>query len=215
MKESVSNFKKTVIAYIVDKKITDEKEIDEVISAMAESPLFKDLTEADKLLIRNQIHSEYSITLDKGVAIVSEYKPWFMNRKKELSMKYWDRYKQYLLNDKGFTGPTVNTMDDVSDELTDLLGDPTVSNFQRRGLIIGDVQSGKTANYSGLICKAADAGYKVIVLLTGTIEKLRKQTQQRIDEAFTGMDSNAMIKQKVSVEVGVGKYDKRSGSVQF
>ena len=215
MKESVSNFKKTVIAYIVDKKITDEKEIDKVISAMAESPLFKDLTDADKLLIRNQIHSEYSITLDKGVAIVSEYKPWFMNRKKELSMKYWDRYKQYLLNDKGFTGPTVNTMDDVSDELTDLLGDPTVSNFQRRGLIIGDVQSGKTANYSGLICKAADAGYKVIVLLTGTIEKLRKQTQQRIDEAFTGMDSNAMIKQKVSVEVGVGKYDKSLKAVSF
>ncbi|MEG1008934.1 MAG: Z1 domain-containing protein [Clostridia bacterium] len=130
-----------------------------------------------------------------------------MNRKKDLEMKYWNRYKQYLINDKGFPISVVNTMDDVSNELTDLLGDPMEGNFQRRGLIIGDVQSGKTANYSGLICKAVDAGYKVIVLLTGTIEKLRKQTQLRIDEAFIGMDSDAMIKQKKNIIVGAGQYD--------
>lgn len=90
-----------------------------------------------------------------------------------------------------------------------LLGDPTRSIvYKRRGLIIGDVQSGKTANYTGLICKAVDAGYKVVVLLTGTIEKLRQQTQQRIDEGFVGRDSDAMMKQKDNgVITGVGKYD--------
>lgn len=99
-------------------------------------------------------------------------------------------------------------MDDILDNLTDLLGNPkSKKSFQRRGLIIGDVQSGKTSNYTGLLCKAADAGYEAIVLLTGTIEKLRKQTQLRIDEGFVGMDSSAMIKQKENNIIGVGKYN--------
>lgn len=58
-----------------------------------------------------------------------------------------------------------------------------------------------------MICKAADAGYKVVILLTGTIEKLRQQTQSRLDEGFIGMDSNGMIKNKENNYIGVGKYD--------
>ena len=124
-------------------------------------------------------------------------------------MKYWERYKKYLLADKGFSTKVVNTMDDVLDTLTDLLGDPSRDvSYKRRGLIIGDVQSGKTSNYTGLICKGVDAGYKVVVLLTGTIEKLRQQTQQRIDEGFVGSDSDAMMKQQdKGLIIGAGKYD--------
>ena len=61
-----------------------------------------------------------------------------------IEMKYWERYKKYLLTDKGFSTKVVNTMDDVLDTLTDLLGDPSRDvYYKRRGLIIGDVQSGK------------------------------------------------------------------------
>ena len=74
--------------------------------------------------------------------------------------------------------------------------------YSIRGLVVGDVQSGKTSNYIGLISKAADAGYKVIFLLTGTIESLRRQTQIRVEEGFIGYDSvNA-------VDVGVGRGEK-------
>lgn len=216
MNNIVQSFKNVVLAFLITQNITDEIAIDEVISIQSKSPLFEGkLSIEDISKVRNQIHSEYAITLDKGVSIVYNFKPWYMNRKKDLDMKYWDRYKQYLINDKNFSVPTVNTMDIVSDELTDLLGDPQQAPFQRRGLIIGDVQSGKTANYSGLICKAADAGYKVIVLLTGTIEKLRSQTQKRIDEAFTGRDSDAMLKQKETVDIGVGKYEKTLKAISF
>lgn len=216
MNNIVQSFKNVVLAFLITQNITDEIAIDEVISIQSKSPLFKEkLSIEDISKVRNQIHSEYAITLDKGVSIFYNFKPWYMNRKKDLDMKYWDRYKQYLINDKNFSVPTVNTMDIVSDELTDLLGDPQQAPFQRRGLIIGDVQSGKTANYSGLICKAADAGYKVIVLLTGTIEKLRSQTQKRIDEAFTGRDSDAMLKQKETVDIGVGKYEKTLKAISF
>ena len=61
--------------------------------------------------------------------------------------------------------------------------------WDRRGLVVGEVQSGKTANYTGLICKAADAGYKLIIVLAGMFNDLRAQTQQRLDEGFIGYDS--------------------------
>lgn len=216
MNNSMQSFKSTILSYLITKNITEENKIDNIIEILAESPLFEDLSNEDILQVRKEIHSEYAITLDCGVSIKNyDFKPWFMNKKKELDMKYWDRYRQYLIIDKGFSVPTVNTMDAVSDELTDLLGNPDQTNFQRRGLIIGDVQSGKTANYSGLICKAADAGYKVIVLLTGTIERLRSQTQKRIDESFTGRDSDAMLKQKENVYIGVGKYEKTLNAISF
>lgn len=90
----------------------------------------------------------------------------------------------------------------------DLLGNPDQGDgFMRRGLCIGDVQSGKTSTYIGLINKAADAHYRVAILLTGTIEKLRRQTQQRIDEGFIGLDSYAFALEKGRVQVGVGAID--------
>ena len=55
----------------------------------------------------------------------------------------------------------------------------------RRGLVMGHVQSGKTANYCGLVCKAADAGYKVIIVLSGVHNSLRSQTQIRVEEGFS------------------------------
>ena len=71
-------------------------------------------------------------------------------------------------------------------------------------MVIGDVQSGKTANYISVINKAADAGYKVIVLLTGTIEKLRQQTQARIDEGFIGIDTSDLERERRNNPIGVG-----------
>ncbi len=56
-------------------------------------------------------------------------------------------------------------------------------------MVVGQVQSGKTANYTGLICKAVDAGYKLIIVLAGMQNSLRSQTQLRLDEGFLGFDS--------------------------
>lgn len=199
-----------LISTIVDEDIQDENEIDENIAQFRMLPKFKEISENDITKIRNRIKSERSIKLNLGSLLKSEekYEKWFLKAKSELDMQYWERYKKYLLQDQHFAVAVVNKMDDMLDTLTDLLGNPNLEgHFQRRGLIIGDVQSGKTSNYTGLICKAADAGYKVIVLLTGTIEKLRKQTQLRMDEGFVGMDSAAMIKKKPNNIIGVGKYD--------
>ena len=61
--------------------------------------------------------------------------------------------------------------------------------WDRRGMVVGDVQSGKTSNYTGLICKAADAGYSVIIILAGMYNSLRSKTQDRIDLGFLGFDT--------------------------
>src|SRR5262245_9948152 len=77
--------------------------------------------------------------------------------------------------------------------------------WDRRGMVVGDVQSGKTSNYSGLICKAADAGYAAIIILAGMHNNLRSQTQERIDTGLLGFDTERNMKYDNSARwVGVG-----------
>ena len=198
-----------LVSCIVNNKVETEEGVEGYISQFKGLPMFAMLTEDDIEDIRRRIKAEHAIKLEIGALIEStKHEKWFLSSKANLDMRYWERYKKYLLQSKNFKVNVVNSMDDILDVLTDLLGNPNrQDSFQRRGLIIGDVQSGKTANYTGLICKAADAGYKVVVLLTGTIEKLRRQTQLRIDEGFVGMDSFGMMKQKENCVIGVGVYD--------
>ncbi len=199
-----------VVASIANLELIEEQQIDDNISEIKSLPMFASLADEEVDEVRATVKADFSIKLDKGFLIEEKgHEKWFLAKKAELDMKYWERYKKHLLLDKGFSTKVVNTMDDVLDTLTDLLGDPSRDvKYKRRGLIIGDVQSGKTANYTGLICKAVDAGYKVVVLLTGTIEKLRQQTQKRIDEGFVGADSDAMMKMQENGQIiGVGKYD--------
>lgn len=210
MNDLQKRLKDMVIMFLSFDIELEETMIDDKIAEVSGMPTFSQLSFDEIDEVRASIKSELSIKLDKGVLIEEKkHEKWFLSRKAQLNMKYWERYKKYLLVDKGFSTNVVNTMDDILDTLTDLLGDPERNiGYKRRGLIIGDVQSGKTANYTGLICKAVDSGYKVVVLLTGTIEKLRQQTQSRIDEGFVGRDSDALIKQQEEkVIIGVGKYD--------
>ena len=107
----------------------------------------------------------------------------------------------------------------VSDEIVDYLGDPQSDvPFQRRGLVLGDVQSGKTANYTAICNKAADTGYRVIIILAGTMENLRQQTQERLDAEFSGRMSQYLLDPKQEIEnvpVGVGKYGQEKQIATF
>ena len=202
--------KDMVVVSISAKDAVEEQFVDGRIDEIKGLPLFAELTTQQVDEVRAVIKADVSIKLDKGFLLEEKgHEKWFLARKASLEMRYWERYRTYLLSDKGFSTKVVNTMDDVLDTLTDLLGDPTRDvAYKRRGLIIGDVQSGKTANYTGLICKGVAVGYKVVVLLTGTIENLRQQTQKRFDEGFVGADSDAMMKMQEDGQIiGVGKYD--------
>ncbi|WP_214072640.1 Z1 domain-containing protein [Mucilaginibacter sp. dw_454] len=117
---------------------------------------------------------------------------------------FWESYKTFL-SDKEIAQPTIKKLDLLTNDILNRLGNPLQGgSWDKRGMIVGDVQSGKTSNYIGLINKAADAGYRIIIVLSGLYETLRKQTQQRIDEGFTGHHS---MTDKPGL-IGSGKYRK-------
>ncbi|MBM3595448.1 MAG: endonuclease [Alphaproteobacteria bacterium] len=113
-------------------------------------------------------------------------RPWLAERRGSIDPYYWRRYDN-LLRSRLFPPLVVGRLDAITDKILDHLEDPQKEGgWARRGLVVGHVQSGKTANYTGLICKAADAGYKVIIVLGGMLNSLRNQTQERIDSDFMG-----------------------------
>ena len=167
-----------------------------------------------------QLQVRLSIKMESGSAVVdASYKPWLNATKASIDPFFWERYRQQLIIKDKWSPMVVNTLDRVADEILDLIGNPNQNHeFSRKGLIVGDVQSGKTATYTAIACKAADAGYRLIVLLTGTIESLRRQTQIRLDEGFVGRDSSQLLQRTSVISnplVGVGLLDGRKQATAF
>lgn len=154
---------------------------------------------------------QFKIKHTSGCKIYDDYDDphnWYVSD--EIKDRYfWRRYKKYLMDSTSIDIRSINLLEDETlPNLMNCLGNPN-EKFEgcrlKRGLIIGDVQSGKTATYSGLICMAADAGYKVVILLAGTTESLRQQTQERIDEAVVGRTTKKLNKILKTSRVGVGQ----------
>ena len=167
------------------------------------------LTEEERSEVIAALHASLLVRIDRGHCVKErEHVPWYIAAKAGQDMPFWDRYRLFLQKEQHWNADIVNELDRTTDDIMDLLGNPLSSeDYSRKGLCIGDVQSGKTSTYIGLINKAADAHYRVIILLTGTIEKLRRQTQKRIDEGFIGFDSYAFTLERDTIQVGVGEID--------
>jgi len=155
--------------------------------------------------IELEVKRQVIVEIRPPVFLAPDYAPWFKNAvlTGAFTLDRWYSYKQFLISEKGLAPQVIESLDQASSEVVDLLGDPRQpGSWKRRGLVIGDVQSGKTATYIAIVNKAADAGYRIVVLLTGGTESLRKQTQFRIDEGFLGKDS----KVKSDKVIGVGNF---------
>lgn len=165
------------------------------------------ITDDEYTQLIRRLHARLSIKMDQGAKLQAEYRPWLRARSADIKPFFWSRYRDFLLK-KGWAPPVVASLGLITDDILDSMGDPASDGaWTRRGLVIGDVQSGKTSTYTALIAKAADAGYPIVVLLTGTLENLRQQTQERLDEGFVGLASSEVL-QKQSVRanktIGVG-----------
>lgn len=170
--------------------------------------------------LKRNIQYKYQIYTVPGQSILADYEQenWYSDRKSEITPRFWNRYKNYLIDQKHFSPNVVSTLgeDTLDQKLMNYILDPKADYklpVLKRGLIIGDVQSGKTSTYIGFLCKAADAGYKVFILLTGTIESLRKQTQERVEEGFIGIDMSAESKDGRRVGVGLDNQSIRAMSM--
>lgn len=140
----------------------------------------------------------------------TDHVPWLAGKLDEKSSwKFWNRYARYMRGEQGLPAAPFNKLDEITDDILGRLEDPTREGpWDRRGLVAGQVQSGKTGNYTGLIAKALDNGYKLIVVLAGVHNSLRSQTQARIDAGILGFDTRAIrqaAKANDSTRVGVGK----------
>ena len=184
--------------------LTDEK-IDELISQTLAIAAIE-LPDEEREACRRDLKYRYMIQSAPGSKILNDYEQeeWYSEIKDEIDQKFWTRYKNYLIDEKHFSPNIVSKLgnETLDRDLMNYLLNPNIKTdtpILRRGLVIGDVQSGKTSTYIGLICKAADAGFKVFILLTGTIESLRKQTQERVEEGFIGIDMSDPSGKRVGV----------------
>lgn len=127
---------------------------------------------------------------------------WLTSARKK-NWPYWRRYRDYL--EAKLADAVVDGVDEATDDILALLEDPDrTDSWDRRGLVVGHVQSGKTSNYTGLICKAADAGYKIIIVLAGMHNNLRSQTQVRLEEGFLGYETT--VDRSPGMPIGVAEF---------
>ncbi|SCX93251.1 Z1 domain-containing protein [Nitrosospira sp. Nsp13] len=150
----------------------------------------------------------FSLWIGQDSSMVDDegHVPWLVSARKN-EWRYWQRYQGWL--ERKMSATAVEGLGISTDKILGLLEDPLrEGSWDRRGLVVGHVQSGKTGNYSGLVCKAADAGYKIIIVLAGLHNNLRSQTQIRLEEGFLGYETSA-AGDCVKL-IGVGEIDSDS-----
>lgn len=169
-------------------------------------------SELDRTILIREVEALYNINIDNYRIIESRERrrPWLNDRKASIDWGFWRRYRDYLQIKKNFADTTISQIDSLTDRILDSVFDPEIEAIiDKRGLVVGQVQSGKTSNYTGLICKAADAGYKFIIVLAGRHNNLRSQTQLRLDEGFLGFDTqHERAFHNNNIWIGVGRGDK-------
>lgn len=138
--------------------------------------------------VRNQVEAEQSFTLEPPGMLVADstLTPW-LDSIDSSGWLYWQAYKA-LLYRKHWKHPAVSALDLATQKILGQLADPRSGAFDRRGLVLGHIQSGKTANFTGLIAKAADVGYRLVIVLSGIDNALRSQTNKRLKRELIGAE---------------------------
>lgn len=194
----------TLLQGLKSSTLTRELIAEQVDRALSLNPLWGSTLDRNNLIKDLETQFDVWIGQPQTLEDSSDHKPWLHQRRGSIEWRYWERYKQFLTG--RWPAASITSLEDITDEILMRLEDPTREGpWDRRGLVVGHVQSGKTANYIGLINKAVDAGYRVIVVLAGIHKSLRSQTQIRLDEGFLGYESAAAVaasQERKSVGVG-------------
>jgi hypothetical protein len=159
----------------------------------------------DRPAVTDELIRRFSVWRSQDAWLESEegHVPWLTAERKK-DCRYWQRYRE--MQEASLPWQAVDGLDKSTDRILGMLEDPNrKGQWDRRGLVVGHVQSGKTGSYTGLICKAADAGYKIIIVLAGLHNNLRTQTQIRLDEGFLGFETNPNA--EALRLIGVGEID--------
>ena len=188
-KVAIDDCTNTLLRIFNEAKTTGQKVDEEFINSTINQfrimlPQYKVFNEEDWKAVKFKIETSINVEIDEHPIILSNpnVERWLDHKRGELEWSYWKAYREFLI-DQGRALSVIKETETTIDEILDCSGDPSIEgHWKRRGLVMGNVQSGKTQNYLGLINKAIDAGYKVIIVLGGHLNELRTQTQERLDE---------------------------------
>jgi hypothetical protein len=176
----------------------------------------------DLELLIKEVESRVVVWQERSTSLEDRtgHQEWLPTARQDQEWRFWDRYRRYLEQVALLPPAVISRIDDSTDRVLSRLESPhRPGEWDRRGLVVGQVQSGKTAHYTGLVCKAADAGYKLIVVLAGMHNSLRSQTQLRLDEGLLGFDSqyqhryDAQTQSRMGVGLMPGAEALKSGSL--
>ena len=215
MSTDLENLKDWANSSLVKEGTRSPERIREFIQRLRSSA--PSVTDAEAENLARELESIHQVFMDFGSVLEEQdekFEKWLEEAKSSIDVYYWRRYKK-LLEVRGFSMQVTSAIDRLTDRTLGLLGNPKLeSSWDRRGMVVGHVQSGKTANYTGLVCKAADAGYDAIFVIAGIHNNLRDQTQARLDEGFVGFDSDKLGRPGSSF-IGVGEIDPRRRPYPF
>jgi len=180
------------------------------------SLIFPDqLSEEDFWQIYLNLRAKIDVSVKDAQVLTNhdkKYVDWYDDEfKSSIDHFYWKRFKAYLEKNSAISRSVLTKLNTDSDRIVKKLGDPRGEPFIIKGMVIGSVQAGKTLSYSSVINKAIDAGYILVIVLSGTTESLRSQTQERINSDVIGKTFLENISEGLERHVGVGLIDKEKG----
>ena len=168
--------------------VVTEAAIDDAIAPIRMIKESGGMKSVDLWILKEKLMEKFHATMDHARILEGKErrKPWLKDFKAHdySNWHFWEDYKKYLKEVKLLPNAVVDELDRLTDSILDRLFDPNERGvvLHKKGLVVGQVQSGKTSNYTGLICKAADAGFNFVIVLAGMLNNLRSQTQLRLDE---------------------------------
>jgi hypothetical protein len=150
--------------------------------------IYQRLAASPELMGLLETHLPRFIETQVPIVIADRHDAWYTEAMRSRRF-YWTSYCNYLRTSRNWSVDSIDGLDDATNTVIERISSPFRSEiYASKGLVVGYVQSGKTAHFTGVLAKAADAGYKLIVVLAGTLDILRQQTQRRIDKELLGKE---------------------------
>ena len=217
MRDISRDFYKMALKNVLLMKDAREKDIERAVREIAKMIVFSDnISEEIILQTIQEIEESEGIRMPSAsmVSGKEKFNEWLTTErieecKRNSTLNYSEDYEDYLAEIEKFPSEVISKIDDATKRILEKCGDPkNKAIWERRGMVVGSVQSGKTANYVSLINKAADFGYKIIIVITGIHENLRRQTQTRINKGFIGFEIDT--RSWKGEKVGVGEDDRNT-----
>jgi hypothetical protein len=196
----MSNFESSSIVNMYIKDLFRQEapptpeEVNNTISDLLNStPYFRHLLPLQRAIV-DEIQKRIIVRIGAATALDnSENHEEWLSTADRSGWRLWPRLQRYLTYEKRFAVSVLAELDRSTDATLARLESPDRQDrWDRRGLVVGHVQSGKTTHYTTLAAKALDSGYRIVIILAGIHNNLRAQTQSRIDEYLVGRDSRAI-----------------------